>query len=113
MVLVLEDEGRILGFCAFGPTIDADQDPATVGQVFTVYLDPDSWGRGGGSVLLAAALQELKAAGFVTASLWTLGTNARARRFYEHLGWSLDGASMEHDWGAFVATDVRYVTALG
>jgi hypothetical protein len=57
---------------------------------------------------MSAALVALRGADFTTATLWVLGTNARARRFYERRGWQPDGASKLHDWGAFVATDLRY-----
>ncbi len=54
------------------------------------------------------ALAALRDGGFAYATLWVLGTNARARRFYERRGWRHDGASKLHDWEAFVATDLRY-----
>lgn len=111
-VVVAEDDGRVVGFTSFGPSRDEDADPAEVGEVQTVYLDPAHWGHGDGAELLGAAVDELRRAGFRRATLWVLDTNARARGFYEHLGWQADGATMRHDWGAFVATDVRYARAL-
>lgn len=111
-VVVAEDDDGLVGFTSFGPSRDADADPAEVGEVQTVYLDPGHWGRGDGAVLLDAAIDGLRRAGFRRATLWVLDTNARARGFYEHLGWRADGATMLHDWGAFVATDVRYARAL-
>lgn len=107
-----DGEGPITGFCSFGPTRDTDADATTVGEVLTFYLDPTAFGSGGADVLMSAALVALRAAPFATAGLWVLGTNARARRFYERRGWRPDGASKRHDWGAFVATDERYVIDL-
>jgi ribosomal protein S18 acetylase RimI-like enzyme len=108
-----EVEGPITGFVSFGPTRDDDPgtapDAETVGEIVTFYLDPAAFGSGGADLLMSAALVALRAAGFTTAMLWVLGTNARARRFYERGGWRPDGTSKVHDWGAFVATDVRYV----
>ena len=101
-------EGPINGFVSFSPTRDEDVDPATVGEILTFYLDPGSFGSGGADLLMSAALVALRAAPFTSATLWVLHTNARARRFYERRGWRPDGASKPHDWGAFVATDVRY-----
>ena len=57
---------------------------------------------------MAAVIDTLRAGGYRTATLWVLATNARARQRYEHLGWTPDGATKLHDWGEFVATDVRY-----
>ena len=98
----------IAGFACFGATRDADDDPATVGELQTLYVDPDHWGRGYASLLMAAVIDALRAGGYRTATLWVLATNARARQRYEHLGWTPDGATKLHDWGEFVATDVRY-----
>jgi len=109
-------EGPVTGFVSFGPTRDEDLGTApgadTVGEVVTFYLDPTAFGSGGADLLMSAALLALGAARYSTAMLWVLGTNARARRFYERRGWRPDGTTKLHDWGAFVATDVRYVIAV-
>ncbi|HUI03973.1 MAG TPA: GNAT family N-acetyltransferase [Acidimicrobiales bacterium] len=105
-------DGEVVGFSAISPSRDEDADPTAVGEIQTVYVDPTAWGTGTGSRLVARTLDELRAAGFRRATLWTLDTNERARRFYERRGWALDGVSKRHDWGAFVATDVRYVVEL-
>ncbi|HLI72837.1 MAG TPA: GNAT family N-acetyltransferase [Acidimicrobiales bacterium] len=110
--LVLEHDdagpGAIAGFASFGPTRDDDADPGVVGELQTLYLDPDSWGRGGATRLMDEVVAQMRAAGFTAATLWVLDSNAHARRFYERRGWRPDGASKLHDWQAFVATDVRY-----
>jgi hypothetical protein len=49
-------------------------------------------------------------AGFVRAILWTLGANERTRGFYEHRGWSFDGATKPHRTGTEL---VRYAKLLG
>jgi GNAT superfamily N-acetyltransferase len=101
-------EGRITGFVSFGPTRDERTDTAVVGEIQAFYLDPTIFGSGGADLLMSAAVVALRAAHFTTATLWVLGTNARARRFYERRGWQPDGTTKLHDWGAFVATDLRY-----
>jgi ribosomal protein S18 acetylase RimI-like enzyme len=107
-----EAESAVVGFASISPSRDDDADPDVVGEIQTVYLDPAAWGTGAGDMLMSGALEELRAAGFTSVTLWTLVTNARARRFYERRGWKADGTSKPHDWGAFVATDVRYVIDL-
>jgi len=102
------DGPAVVGFAGIGPTRDADDDPASVGELQTLYLDPDVWRVGGGSTLLQAATDALTGAGFASVSAWVLETNAPARAFYEHHGWRPDGTSKPHDWGTFVVTDVRY-----
>lgn len=50
--------------------------------------------------------------GFTVATLWVLVTNRRARGFYEHLGWSLDGQK-ETEWcGDIPLVEVRYRLAI-
>jgi GNAT superfamily N-acetyltransferase len=98
----------ITGFAGLGPTRDDDDDPTTVGELQTLYLDPGVWRRGAGSTLLVAAQNQLRRAGFRSASAWVLGTNSGARTFYERHDWRFDGTTKLHDWGTFVVTDVRY-----
>jgi GNAT superfamily N-acetyltransferase len=97
----------VLGFASFGPSRDDDA-ADSVGELHTLYVDPGSWERGGATRLMDAVVAALQKAGFTTATLWVLDTNAHARRFYERRGWRPDGSTKLHDWGAFVATDVRY-----
>ena len=54
-------------------------------------------GEGTGRTLLAAALDQLRAAGFDGATLWVLSINERARRFYEAAGWVADAESRGSD----------------
>jgi GNAT superfamily N-acetyltransferase len=114
LVLVDEDISpvaateTIIGFAGLGPTRDHDDDPTSVGELQTLYLDPGAWHQGAGSRLLSVAQVQLGRAGFTIASAWVLETNVRARTFYEHHGWRFDGATKLHDWGTFVVTDVRY-----
>jgi GNAT superfamily N-acetyltransferase len=106
------EEERIAGFAFVSPTRDEDDDPAAVGELQTLYLDPDYWHLGGGRTLLGVVQEQMKDAGWHTACAWVLESNIRARRFYERFGWRHDGAAKPHDWGTFVVTDVRYRTTL-
>jgi ribosomal protein S18 acetylase RimI-like enzyme len=107
------EDAPIVGFVCLGPSRDAEADPRTVGEIYTIYLDPAAWGSGVGVLLHDAALAEMRLGSYRRATLWTLGTNERARHFYERHGWHADGGAKTHDWGAFVATDVRYGIDLG
>jgi GNAT superfamily N-acetyltransferase len=80
----------VCAFSVFGPSRDDDATP-NVGEVFALHVAPTSWGRGVGSTLLRRTLEQLRASGSVGVSLWVIDGNARARRFYEHQGWHLDG----------------------
>ena len=104
---VLEDRGAVVGFVHLRPSEDDDASD-DVGEVAALYVRAGAWGRGGGRALLSAATAELGRAGCTSVTLWVLGTNERARCFYERCGWVPDGGEKVHDWVTFVADDVRY-----
>lgn len=103
----------VLGFASMGPSRDADSDPAMVGEVHAIYLDPDAWGRGIGRDLMAESVRVLAEAGYRQATLWVLDTNTRARRFYEAAGFAVDGASKDDSRNGVVLSEVRYRRPLG
>jgi GNAT superfamily N-acetyltransferase len=104
--LVVEDAGTVVGFADVGPA--GWVEGASDGEVYAIYLHPAAWGRGLGRALLVAAEACLVDLGHVTAVLWVLEGNQRARRFYEAAGWSSDGARrVEPVWGVD-ANEVRY-----
>jgi len=105
--LVWDRDGRIGGFCSVGPAEEPADPP--VGEVHALYVDPPAQHVGIGSALLGAGEGTLAdELGFAEAVLWVLEANARARAFYEHRGWRLDGGPREHPW----APEVRYRRAL-
>jgi GNAT superfamily N-acetyltransferase len=86
------DGGRIVGHAAFGPyRPERDTLDESVGELYSIYVDPDQWGTGTGHRLFAAARERLVAAGFPGMRLWVLEENHRARRFYERQGMRPDG----------------------
>jgi ribosomal protein S18 acetylase RimI-like enzyme len=108
-VLVAEqDDGQLAGFARFGATRDEDDDPAKVGEVYSIYLAPTAWGQGLGRALMSAALEHLAAAGYAEATLWVLDTNARARRFYAAAGFSADGGAKTDNTYGFPIRELRY-----
>lgn len=102
-VLVAEDSGRLAGFCFFGESSDTGW-----GEVFAIYVHPDSWGKGRGFELLRACESEFEKAGFVRALLWVLAGNTRARSFYERQGWTLGKPIRLEEIGGVQVTEVRY-----
>ncbi|MGH9267949.1 MAG: GNAT family N-acetyltransferase [Acidimicrobiales bacterium] len=108
---VLEDGGEVLGFAHVSPSRDPDA-PASTGELTAIYVAPESWGHGGGRLLMDVAMATLRAAGFRRATLWVLDSNAAARRFYEHAGWIADGGVKTDDRGSFALVELRYARAL-
>jgi GNAT superfamily N-acetyltransferase len=105
-VLVAETEGAVVGFASVGPS--RDHDSGSAGELYAIYVEPASWGAGIGQQLIAAAEERLRVAGFPEATLWVLGDNPRARRFYEAAGWALDGATKQEVHLGVEVTEVRY-----
>jgi ribosomal protein S18 acetylase RimI-like enzyme len=107
VMLALDVGGRLMGFVTFGPPDDAELG-SHVGELYAIYLDPDAWGKGHGRALMDAAVTGLLDAAYTEAVLWVLGTNQRARRFYEIAGWSADGATKVERRGDVELREVRY-----
>ncbi|MBT8225318.1 MAG: GNAT family N-acetyltransferase [Dactylosporangium sp.] len=63
------------------------------GEVYGLYVDPPSWGRGAGRALMRAALSALWTAERWPVRIWVLRDNGRARRCYERWGFAVDGTT--------------------
>ena len=101
-------DSRIVGFVSAGPAHDIDLGPGRPGEVYAIYVEPESWGDGVGRALLAAAVDLLQADDMDPLVLWVLEGNARARAFYERAAWRLDGAARTETFGGEEAGEVRY-----
>ncbi|EHQ89603.1 GNAT family N-acetyltransferase [Desulfosporosinus youngiae] len=78
--LIFEKSGAI-GCVAYGKS--RDKSLPNWGEIVSIYLLPDYFGKGYGNKLLASALSDLKQAGYPDIYLWVLKENQRARHFYE------------------------------
>ena len=91
-VVVLIHDQEVVGFCEFGPTQDADDDPQRVGHIMRLYVRPRHQGQGGGKLLVASTCERLAGDGYEEATLWTPEAAANgAHGFYAHLGWTNEG----------------------
>ena len=89
-VFVADDEEMgVVGFGSCGPVRDPpeglDGREIRVGEVYTLYVEPDFQNMGLGRRLLDALFRQLRADGCDTAVLWMLASNP-SRFFYEGLG---------------------------
>jgi ribosomal protein S18 acetylase RimI-like enzyme len=100
-------DGVVTGFVVAGPSRDADAVPRS-GEIYALYVDPESQGSGFGAALVEHARAELAAEGFQRLTLWTFQHNPASRRFYERLGFVHDGTETFDEDGAIV----RYVLEL-
>lgn len=106
--LVAEVDDEVVGFTSWGPANEVDLDPATL-MLYSIYMLPESAGKGIGSALLEAVEVEMIASGAEIGALQVLEQNAPTRTFYEKRGWQLepDSAQVEEYFG-MVMTTVRY-----
>ena len=75
-VIVAELDGEIAGFAA-----------VVGGELDGLFVEPDLWGRGIGRALADAATHEARNRGLALSVI----ANPRARPFYEHCGFSVEG----------------------
>ena len=78
--LIAEKGGRAAGFIGL-----------VLNEIVALFVLPEEWGQGIGTMLHDAALSPLAESGRGSAQLWVLEENRVARRFYERLGWRTDG----------------------
>jgi|SRR5882757_3974248 len=82
MVLVDEEDGKILGFaCAF---LDADPEWGTL--LDNLHVVPESKGKGLGRQLMAEVANRILKLNRTRLHLWAFEQNHAARSFYERLG---------------------------
>lgn len=105
---VAEVDGRIAGFVGVGPS----RDPDAEGELYVIYVDPPQWGSGVGRELIRAGEDRMRELGYRHVVLWVLDGNARAQRFYESAGWTLDGERRPIEFLGQTVPEVRYVKHL-
>jgi len=88
---VASDGEQIVGYAGVGPERDAAAPPRT-GELYALYVHPDSWGSGVGRALADAAVADLQGNGCRAIWLWVLEANIRARHFYTRYGFTETGA---------------------
>jgi GNAT superfamily N-acetyltransferase len=101
-ILVADRDGTIVGVAT------CVRDGATC-ELRSLYVVPDAWGTGVAKPLMDVALDAMRERGATDATLWVVEANARARRFYEREGWTLDGETRASALGP---QEVRYRRAL-
>ena len=102
-----EQDGNLLGMLTIGACRDEDVNHEITGEIWGIYLAPQYWRQGTGSVLCRYGERLLSGGGFQIATLWVFAGNERARRFYEAMGYTTDGASQVRDFGVPLEV-VRY-----
>lgn len=105
--MICVEDGQIIGTSSFCKS-RFEQYPDS-GEVMSIYLLPEHMGKGYGSKLIKAVLNELEKQGFKNVFLWTLEDNTFARRFYERNGFASTGEYLNDNIGGKDLREVRYV----
>ncbi len=91
-IAVAQLDNEVVAFCRFGPSIESNVPPETV-EIFALNVAPNHWRGGVGRFLTEHVLTDARRRGFRTCTLWVLTDNARARHFYDAIGFAQDGAT--------------------
>ena len=90
VTLVAENEGQVIGFCAYGDFRGAGKWPGYRYTVeHTIHIGEPWWGRGVGRALLTALVDNARANGVHTMVAAIDGDNVESIRFHERLGFSI------------------------
>lgn len=106
-VQIIMDNGSSVGCVAYGRS--RDKSLPNWGEIVSIYLLPDYFGKGYGNKLLESALLDLKNLGYQNIFLWVLKDNQRARRFYENNGFHCNKDECVCEIMEKKLTDIRYV----
>lgn len=86
--------GKIVGFASIGPADDPDL-AARDGQIIEFLVAENHRRSGHGTRLLQAAIDTLKADGYLTATWWINSQADQLRQWIVETGWAADGAWRE------------------
>ena len=112
-VLLAERGADLLGFCAHGPTHNADEDLTSAWEVYSLHVRPRLRGGGIGTILFNEGVNAARRAGAQRLVLWVVATNAPARRFYERKGMQPDGVQKGRELApGIILHEVRYRLSL-
>jgi GNAT superfamily N-acetyltransferase len=108
-VLLAEEAGALLGFCAHGPAQETGAGLTSAWEIYSLHVLPRLRAGGIGSILFNEGLGSARRAGASMLTLWVVTTNAPARRFYEKKGMQPDGAAKTRELAHGVTLhEVRY-----
>ena len=103
-ILVAKDGDRVIGFVGYGKY--RDDTLTDSGEIFSIYVLADYYGKKVGFELMNAAFEKLAA--YKQIAVWVLKGNERAIRFYKRYGFRFDNMEQEINLGT-PNTELRMV----
>ena len=108
VIVATEADHGVVGFTSFGPARPGDRPAgfageraAKVGEIYTLYIQPEFQERGIGRQLVTAAFAAMAGKGYGCGFLWVLRDNP-SRFFYERVGGKAIAERGEQMWGRTV-----------
>lgn len=98
-----EVDGRLIAFCAHGPSGDEDAKARTdvrTWEIKNLHVRPDLRRTGSGGGLFDLSVVHAWRVGASSLTLWVVEKNQTARAFYEKKGMATDGGRTTHTLGA-------------
>lgn len=86
-----------------------DEKYAGYGEIVSLYVLPDYFGKGYGTYLFKRMVEKLRAMGFNKVCLWVLKENVKARQFYEKLDLIPNGDEKSINIGGKDLTVICYI----
>lgn len=89
VLVAVNEVQKVVGFIGFDRSRDPKTKPTT-GEIWALYLHPDSLGKGAGLALWDAARDACEEEGFNVVTAWVFVRNERGMAFYDAAGFKRD-----------------------
>jgi ribosomal protein S18 acetylase RimI-like enzyme len=90
-LFVVKDGDKIVGFMAIDGNWYSKKYNKVVGAIHEIFVDPDYFDKGIGSMLMEKAIEYFKQRNLDLIELWVGDKNEKAMKFYEKFGFRKDG----------------------
>ena len=105
--LIMLENDEIIGTSSFCESRFPDFQ--RMGEIISIYLLPQYIGKGYGTQLLHAAIEELKKSGYNEIFLWVLEENYPAIKFYEKNGFIKTDKFIDDNIGGKPLREIQYI----
>lgn len=106
-IAIISDNGKDFGACGYG--YSRDYNSQDYGEITSIYLLEEYWGKEYGKLLVEFMINQLKEKGCSKIHLWVIEENKRARRFYEKCGLVPSGNKKQLEFKGEVVNELEYV----
>ena len=103
---VIIEDNRYIGTSSVCPA--RDEELRGWGEIISIYLLPEYFGKGYAKPLLKTAMDDLLSKGFQDIYLWVLDENRRAQKFYTKNNFVKSSDRKQIEIGGKELTEIRY-----